>query len=109
MKQKVKSKKKYNILLCVIAILLLIFWTARIDLINKDNIFTLRMVQHSFPEIIKLDSMDVHPPLYYIILKFIFNVTFISHASPYVQIIAGRLLNVLFFYNYISYYEKNFE
>ena len=97
MEKQTNKKKKTVILLYIITIILLILWSIRLDLINMDNIFTLRMIQHPFSEIIKLDSMDVHPPLYYIILKIFFNITFISHASPFVQVVAGRLLNVLFF------------
>ena len=97
MEKQTNKKKKTVILLYIITIILLILWAIRLDLINMDNIFTLRMIQHPFSEIIKLDSMDVHPPLYYIILKIFFNITFISHASPFVQVVAGRLLNVLFF------------
>lgn len=77
--------------------MLFILWAFRIALINTDNTFTLRLVQHPVSELIRLDSMDVYPPLYYLILKLFFSVTFISHASPFVQIIAGRLFNVLLF------------
>lgn len=91
------KKKKIYYVLSVIAIILLFLWTFRIDLVNMDDTFTLRMLQHPIPEIIKLDSLDVHPPLYYIILKIIFNITFTSHASPYIQIIIGRIVNVLVF------------
>lgn len=93
-----KGKRKLYHILCIIVMALLFLWTLRINLVNMDDTFTLRMLQHSILEIIKLDSLDVHPPLYYIILKLFFNITFISHASPYVQIIAGRLFSVLIFF-----------
>ena len=95
MKKQINGKKRYNMILHVIVGLLLILWAFRIDLINTDNTFTLRLVQHPVSESIKLDALDVHPPLYYLILKLFFTVTFISHASPFIQIIAGRLFNVL--------------
>lgn len=41
--------------------------------------------------------MDVHPPLYYILLKLLFTITFISHANPYVQVIVGRAFSVLIY------------
>lgn len=92
------GKRKIYYVLYTISIALLFLWALRIDLVNMDDTFTLRMLQHPIPEIIKLDSLDVHPPLYYIILKIFFDITFISHASPYVQIIVGRLFNVLIFF-----------
>lgn len=95
MKKQINGKKRYNTILYVIIGLLFILWAFRIDLINTDNTFTLRLVQHPVSELIKLDALDVHPPLYYLILKLFFTVTFISHASPFIQIIAGRVFNVL--------------
>lgn len=92
------GKRKMYYVLYTISITLLFLWASRIDLVNMDDTFTLRMLQHPISEIIKLDSLDVHPPLYYIILKIFFNITFISHASPYIQIIVGRLFNVLIFF-----------
>ena len=35
-----------------------------------DEAFSLRMIQHPYRRIIQLTAQDVHPPLYYIILKF---------------------------------------
>lgn len=84
MKKQINGKKRYNTILYVIVGLLLILWAFRIDLINTDNTFTLRLVQHPVSELIKLDALDVHPPLYYLILKLFFTVTFISHASPFI-------------------------
>lgn len=98
MKKRTSKREKIYYILYTIAMLLLFLWTLRIDLVNMDDTFTLRMLQHPISEIIKLDSLDVHPPLYYIILKIFFNITFISHASPYIQIIVGRLFNVLIFF-----------
>lgn len=96
--EKTDNKKQWRKgILYTVVIVLLVLWTIRIGLINMDDTFTLRMLHYPIPEIIKLDSLDVHPPLYYIILKIFFNITFITHASPYVQIIAGRFFNVLIF------------
>lgn len=35
-----------------------------------DEAFSLKMIQHGYAEMIRLTAMDVHPPLYYLILKF---------------------------------------
>lgn len=69
MKKQINGKKRYNTILYVIVGLLLILWAFRIDLINTDNTFTLRLVQHPVFELIKLDALDVHPPLYYLNFK----------------------------------------
>lgn len=96
-KEQQKITKNSGKIVYAIAIMLLIIWTFRIDLINMDDTFTLRMLHHSILEIVRLDSLDVHPPLYYIVLKIFFNATFVIHASPYIQIIMGRLFNALIF------------
>lgn len=36
-----------------------------------DEAYTLAMLQHSFPEIWKITAADVHPPLYYFLLKIV--------------------------------------
>ena len=36
-----------------------------------DEAFSLKMIQHGYAEMIRLTAMDVHPPLYYLILKFV--------------------------------------
>lgn len=46
---------------------------------------------------IQLDALDVHPPLYYILLKSFFNLTFINHCSPLIQIIAARIFSISIF------------
>jgi uncharacterized membrane protein len=37
--------------------------------LNTDEIFSLRLTEHSWSEMIRLAKLDVHPPLYYMILK----------------------------------------
>lgn len=80
-----------------LGLLLFVPWIFTLNLGNFDDTFTLRMLQHSILQIIHLDSLDVHPPLYYIILKIFFNITSVSHASPFIQIIAGRLFSTITF------------
>lgn len=91
----IKQHKKA--IIYFLGLLLFVPWIFTLNLGNFDDTFTLRILQHSIPQIIRLDALDVHPPLYYIILKLFFNVTFISHASPFIQIIAGRLFSALIF------------
>lgn len=39
-----------------------------------DEAFSLMMITHSYPEMVLLTAADVHPPLYYLILKFVVEV-----------------------------------
>ena len=92
---KIIKQHKKVIIYCL-GLLLFVPWIFRLNLGNPDDTFTLRMLQHSIPQIIRLDALDV-PPIYYIILKLFFNITFIDHASPFIQIIAGRLFSAIIF------------
>lgn len=78
--------------------LLIILWIIQLNLVSPDEAFTLRLIQHPINEIIKLDAMDVHPPLYYILLKIFFNITFINHFSPFLQIIMARIFSLGIFF-----------
>lgn len=91
----IKQHKKA--IIYFLGLLLFVPWIFTLNLGNFDDTFTLRMLQHSIPQIIRLDALDVHPPIYYIILKLFFNITFINHASPFIQIIAGRLFSTITF------------
>lgn len=81
-------------LLLAICIILLLTWSLRLNLANTDETYSLELVKHSFWGVVQLDALDVHPPLYYLILKLLFKVTFVSHCSPFIQIITGRLFSV---------------
>ncbi len=53
----------------IIGIVLQVVFAFSLD-IWVDEAFSLAMIRHSYGEMIKLTMQDVHPPLYYIILKF---------------------------------------
>lgn len=60
-----------------------------------DESFTFGLIEHNYLNIIYLSSMDVHPPLYYIILKLFLSIsTFWTH-SMFIEVIMGRLLSIL--------------
>ena len=82
MLKSIKQHKK-AIIYCL-GLLLFVPWIFRLNLGNPDDTFTLRMLQHSIPQIIHLDSLDVHPPLYYIILKNIFILLSLFDVSFYI-------------------------
>ncbi|MFK5705389.1 hypothetical protein ACI3E1_02895 [Ligilactobacillus sp. LYQ139] len=92
----VHNKKRSSLfkLLLIVCIILLLTWSLRLNLANTDETYSLELIKHSFWDVIQLDALDVHPPLYYLVLKLLFKVTFISHCSPFIQIVAGRLFSV---------------
>lgn len=61
----------------------------------KDEIFTLTLVHSNYLDIIRTDALDVHPPLYYMILKFVFSVLLFYKHTLLSEIIVGRLLSVV--------------
>lgn len=75
-----------------IAILLLIY--AAIDTsIWVDEAYTMRIIEHSIPELIQITAQDVHPPLYYIIVKIMLLFTGVSDV--YSGIIVARFISLL--------------
>lgn len=56
-------------ILAAIGILTMLF-TATNKYIWADEAFSLKLIRHSYQEVIRLTAQDVHPPLYYILLKF---------------------------------------
>lgn len=60
----------------------------------KDEIFTLTLVHSNYLDIIRTDALDVHPPLYYVILKFIFSVLLFYKHTLLSEIIVGRLFSI---------------
>lgn len=58
-----------------------------------DESFTMSLIRHSYRSIISLDALDIHPPLYYLILKlFLYVVTF-GHQSIVTDTILARLFS----------------
>lgn len=60
-----------------------------------DEAFTLRMIQHSYSEIITLTAADVHPPLYYLLLKAVSSVFTVILPGRWDAVYAGKLFSVL--------------
>ncbi|WP_165807741.1 hypothetical protein [Apilactobacillus micheneri] len=61
----------------------------------KDEIFTLTLVHSNYLDIIRTDALDVHPPLYYLILKGIFGILLFYKHTLLSEIIVGRLFSIL--------------
>ncbi len=65
-----QTKLKKTMFYAIPMLFLLIgFWTCFSPTIWVDEAFSLELIKHPFVELIKLDAMDVHPPLYYLIYK----------------------------------------
>lgn len=60
---------KIKIALLSIAVLFMIFFSFN-NYLWIDETFSLSIIDHSYSDVIALTAKDVHPPLYYIILKF---------------------------------------
>lgn len=58
-----------------------------------DEAFSLRMIEHSWFEIVQLTAMDVHPPLYYFILKLGVGITHNISGIPI--IVCAKLVSVM--------------
>ncbi|REC32380.1 hypothetical protein CF160_07910 [Enterococcus pseudoavium] len=57
-----------------------------------DDAYTLGIIKYPASEIIYLTGLDVHPPLYYLIVRFFF---LLSPANPFMQVIYGRFISLL--------------
>lgn len=69
-----------------------ICWAAFVPIIVGDETFSMKLVQHSYFDIAKLTAMDVHPPLYYWILK---TITLLKYLLPIDVLILAKLASVL--------------
>lgn len=62
-----------------------------------DELFTLDFVSLSVPELLKATAMDIHPPLYYLIVKFFFNL------FPFVNpTILGKFVSLSLFFIFLE-------
>ena len=65
------SRKKQNgllILLCLVLTLLMALLCGNLSL-WRDEAFSLNLIRMSFSDLITATAQDVHPPLYYLMLK----------------------------------------
>lgn len=62
----------------------------------SDEVFSLQLTRHSWMEMIRLACEDVHPPLYYLILKLA--VDLFGGGDPYQTVYVGKMVGVLPFY-----------
>lgn len=91
-----EQKKSIWIKLFYLISIPMLLWTISFNL-HIDESFTLGLIKHSWLQIISLDAMDVHPPLYYLVLKAFLNITTFWTQSIFVKVIFSRLFSMLCF------------
>lgn len=64
-----KTIKKIQYYMVPILLLIVSFATVFSQTIWADEAYSLELAKHSYMNLIKIDALDVHPPLYYIILR----------------------------------------
>lgn len=81
---------------CLIALGLIIFIVCSISVsIWEDEAFTLRIIQYSYLELIQYTAADVHPPLYYLLLKSVEDVCALISTNISFAIIIAKLFSVV--------------
>lgn len=63
---------------------------------SMDEYYTLDLVHSSYGGMLYKDTFDVHPPLYYIMLKAFFQITLFFHHSIIYEVVLGRVFSIIF-------------
>lgn len=87
-----ESKKLLVGCYCLVIILVIIqlYCSFSMD-IWLDEAFSLQMIKHSYKQMILLTAQDVHPPLYYLMLKF-----FVNIISPKIHyIVSAKIFSLI--------------
>ncbi|UQS84522.1 hypothetical protein MOO46_04510 [Apilactobacillus apisilvae] len=87
------KKGKITMLLFFISIIYVIIFMH--PTLWRDESFTMALVKHNYLDIIHLDSMDVHPPFYYILLKAYLSITTFWTSSLFIKVIFARLFSYI--------------
>lgn len=77
-----------------------------------DEAFSLELIQHSYSEIVHITAADVHPPLFYLLLKIIYG---IIKLFPNINIIVGLkifelllfIVTIIFIADYLNKLKEN--
>ncbi|MDR2544640.1 MAG: glycosyltransferase family 39 protein [Methanobrevibacter sp.] len=94
LRDQFKTYELFGIGLSILAILLLIItvFLGLNNALSTDEGFTFHLMGMSFKDIVLATANDVHPPLYYIILKCIMNI--VSPENSF-NIIVGKLFSIV--------------
>lgn len=91
-KEQFQVKKYINSIIKILYYLIpisILIWCMQMVFNNSiwlDEAFSLSMIEQSFVDIIKNTAIDVHPPLYYIIVKFIVHFISIFNENNIIQV-----------------------
>lgn len=91
------NKKKINIAYMVMFLLtgLFIFFNSNYSYCWFDEYYSLHIITHSYAEIWDITAVDVHPPLYYWILKFLTSIFGTSFVTAHILSSVPLLLTLL--------------
>lgn len=100
-KNSYKMKNKNKILnnfiyCCILAIVLVFVISSFYPTLKNDDDISIGLTMHSYSRLINIASTDVHPPLYYLILKLFLQITTFWTNSMFVKIIFSRILSAIF-------------
>lgn len=56
-----------------------------------DETFTLKLIEKSYLDVVKITAMDVHPPLYYLMLKFFLFI----FRLPYTTVVLSKIFSLI--------------
>lgn len=62
--------------------------------LGNDEPFTMGIIRHSYHQIIYLTSLDIHPPLYFILLKSFLSITTFWTDNIFIHIFFARILSL---------------
>ncbi len=95
LKKSLLNKKNYTNIIYLLIVFCIMLSCFRLWL-NADEGFSINLVSHSYRKMIYLDSIDVHPPLYYIMLKtFLLPIGYFGN-SFLLKVIFARILSFIF-------------
>lgn len=105
MRQKLKRDEIIGILLWAVSAGLLcvsVFLSFSSD-IWYDELFTMGLADQSLGELVSITARDVHPPLYYLIVKLFLTITKTAQGTITAQVWAAKLVSVLPFFLCLLY------
>ena len=92
---KIEKISRWLSALAFLALIVITISNLNLSVIS-DEVFSLQLTSHSWSEMIRLASEDVHPPLYYMILKLAVDLW--GKGDPYRKVYIGKLVAVIPFY-----------
>lgn len=90
------NRKKYRFIFYILTIFIFICLISSLHFtFNMDEEFTMSIVKYNCAKLIGVDSLDVHPPLYYLSLKLFLQLVTWWTSSIFVKTICSRIFSLL--------------